>query len=652
MASGSSANHADAEPDDSARSLSLRPRRACTKKPAARPVDRTRCAGMKKEHKAIGQPRAKRGRLSVLPTLPLEILHEIFGHLPPDALIKLTRTSKAFRQFLLSRQSLFLWRDSYNLVPDAPPCPDDMSVRAWAHLLFGGAYCYTCGTKNVSTILFVLRRRACNSCAKKHLLDASDASELFGVTLADLKGIPHIRYNSVSPCYWWDEDLDVLREELDALLARHRGKKSAAYKSHLDEVRAAKKAATDVKLKHHDICQIWDDGRARKRTQHLTDIKEKRFEDIKTRLLALDYAASEIDAIRGHREVLVPKPMTDRVWARISQALVDELLQRREREVQLDRRVRKITRHWALAEAWAAYARTLPAHVASIVVGLPYPHSIPSIAAAIEPDEDRSPALEMRIKAAILDAHSEVMERIRSSAERLLALLPLPSPVPSLSTETALSNEFLTGTMGGLALATSQFTCDDYCFHRLGGSTGMEMFAHFCEQPRFSEARRDVVLRLLDALHMDPETTTTHDLDRTEAQFVCMQCPVAKIRRGKTSVIGRNAMYWRACVTHSATMHELHAGQWRLLNETEARLAREWFVPRHPRDSQPWGCGHCTFHLNNSSHWHRERWLSQTDVLAHVKAEHAILAPVLGVDYIHNPLTSFSNADGALAMDT
>ncbi|KAI0044430.1 hypothetical protein FA95DRAFT_1562237 [Auriscalpium vulgare] len=636
MASGSGADHADAEPDDSAQSLSLRPRRACTKKPAARPVDRTQYAGVKKEQKAKGQPRAKRGRVSVLPTLPLEILHEIFGHLPPDALIKLTRTSKAFRQFLLSRQSLFLWKDSYNLVPDAPPCPEDMSVRSWAHLLFGGAYCYTCGTKNVSTILFVLRRRACTFCAKQHLLDASDASERFGVALADLEGVPHIRDNYMA-YYWWDEDLDVLREELDALLARHRGKKSAAYKSHLDEVRAAKKAATDVKLKHHDICQIWDDERARKRTQHLTDIKEKRFEDIKTRLLALDYAASEIDAIRGHREVLVPKPMTDRVWARINQSLVDELLQRREHELQLERHRREVMRDMALADAWAAYARTLPAHVAAIVVGLS-PHSIPSIAATVEPDEERSPALETRIKAAILDAHSEVMERIRNHAERLLALLPLPSPVPPPSTETVLSNEFLTGTMGGLALATSHFSCDAHHIPRLLGSTGMEMLAHFCVQPRFSEERRDVVLRLLDALHMDPETTTAHDLDRTEAQFVCMQCPVAKIRRGKMSVIGRNAMYWRAC--------------WRLLNETETQLARECFVPRGPRDSRHWGCGHCTVHLNTTDYFRPDAWLPQTVVLAHIKEEHAISSPVLGVDYFHNPRTSFSYADGALAMDS
>ena len=67
-----------------------------------------------------------------------------------------------------------------------------MSEPAWAHLLFGGAYCYvrrfcsvelfnpelervaqSCGAKPVTKILFSLRRRACKSCMKTQCVTIS-----------------------------------------------------------------------------------------------------------------------------------------------------------------------------------------------------------------------------------------------------------------------------------------------------------------------------------------------------------------------------------------------------------------------------------------------------------------------------------------------
>jgi hypothetical protein len=121
-------------------------------------------------------------------------LPKIFGHLLPSDLLTLSRVNKDFRQLLMSRRSLFLWKRSYNLVSDAPPCPEDMSEPAWAHLLFGGNYCYvcylttssffkilldsnrafqSCGAKPVTKILFSLRRRACKSCMRMQYVTAS-----------------------------------------------------------------------------------------------------------------------------------------------------------------------------------------------------------------------------------------------------------------------------------------------------------------------------------------------------------------------------------------------------------------------------------------------------------------------------------------------
>ncbi|KAI0044436.1 hypothetical protein FA95DRAFT_1608541 [Auriscalpium vulgare] len=328
MDSGPSTSHTDAK-DNIARSSKSRGTTSirAAKQTAGiegRPVKRARNT-KSSEQKAKGPPRVKHERTSVLSTLPLEIFHkelpQISGLLPPEDLIQLSRTSKAFRKLLLSPQSLFLWKDSYDLLPDAPPCPDDISVRAWAHLLFGGAYCSTCGTRPVKSVLFILRRRACRSCMKKHLLGPVDVLERFGVAFELLMELPRPSANRK----WWDEDVAALQRELDDLLAQHQGIKSAAYKTQLAEIRAAKKAATELKMRHTAMCIYWEESRAQNRTLHLAEIKAKRFEDIKRRLLALNYETVDIDAIRDLPEVLVAKPMSDRAWARSSQAIIFEV---------------------------------------------------------------------------------------------------------------------------------------------------------------------------------------------------------------------------------------------------------------------------------------------------------------------------------------
>ncbi|KAI0042502.1 hypothetical protein FA95DRAFT_1547532 [Auriscalpium vulgare] len=96
-----------------------------------------------------------RGRLSAMPTMPLDILFEILSYLPPGDLIQVARASKPFRLVLLSpSQSALLWRRSFALVPDVPACPGDMSEPAWAHLLFGGSYCYVSALKTSHLLSF------------------------------------------------------------------------------------------------------------------------------------------------------------------------------------------------------------------------------------------------------------------------------------------------------------------------------------------------------------------------------------------------------------------------------------------------------------------------------------------------------------------
>lgn len=61
----------------------------------------------------------------------------------PMDLVNLARTSKALRQVLMSRKSMWVWIAARRnagavMVPDPP---EDISEPAWALLLFGPAVC-------------------------------------------------------------------------------------------------------------------------------------------------------------------------------------------------------------------------------------------------------------------------------------------------------------------------------------------------------------------------------------------------------------------------------------------------------------------------------------------------------------------------------
>lgn len=126
----------------------------------------------KPEKPATGFSRRKQGRLSMMPSLSLDVLYEvcqvvswttthsfiyvsdlppnglhfflqIFGHLCPIDLLHLSRVSQSFRQVLMSRSSAWLWRSTFSNLngPPTPPRPEEMSEPAWTHLLFGDPFC-------------------------------------------------------------------------------------------------------------------------------------------------------------------------------------------------------------------------------------------------------------------------------------------------------------------------------------------------------------------------------------------------------------------------------------------------------------------------------------------------------------------------------
>ena len=100
-------------------------------------------------------PKRKKGKLSRLPNMPLDVLYEvmsggnleesrgteptltqIFSHLHPRDLLRISWTTKAFRRVLTSTSSKTVWMNSFASVEGLPPCPDDMNEVECASFLF------------------------------------------------------------------------------------------------------------------------------------------------------------------------------------------------------------------------------------------------------------------------------------------------------------------------------------------------------------------------------------------------------------------------------------------------------------------------------------------------------------------------------------
>ena len=61
---------------------------------------------------------------------------QIFSHLHPRDLLRISWTTKAFRRVLTTTSSKTVWMDSFASVEMLPPCPDDMNEVEYASFLF------------------------------------------------------------------------------------------------------------------------------------------------------------------------------------------------------------------------------------------------------------------------------------------------------------------------------------------------------------------------------------------------------------------------------------------------------------------------------------------------------------------------------------
>ncbi|KAJ3984916.1 hypothetical protein F5890DRAFT_1513663 [Lentinula detonsa] len=293
-----------------------------------------------------------RAKLSMLPSLNLDILLEIFSHLFPIDLLHLARTTKALRNLLMRRNTSTVWKYAFTQIQGLPECPSDVSFPAWAHLAFEPV-CHNCYTSNVRNISWILRTRLCSRCAKICLEDAEIFDAKNNIDKDILECVPFNDKYCRKCCLASDRKRFV--QELKA----HREGRQKFVEQKMAEVAA--------RFDHALLCEDWSKALANEREIALQQIKDNRHNAISEKLLQLGYGKvldflsderaddvkhSEYVPFHKHHLVRHPRNLTDKIWDSIKDDLEDYMqkvrayIERKERKELIWKRRERAALAW------------------------------------------------------------------------------------------------------------------------------------------------------------------------------------------------------------------------------------------------------------------------------------------------------------------
>lgn len=564
---------------------------------------------------------AKKGRLSGLLDISLDIVFEIFGNLHPLDLLRISRISKEFRNLLMHKSSRHIWKSSLSsVVPTLPPCAPGMTEPQWVSLVFDTT-CYVC-QKTARKADWGLFIRICNKCAKSHLGSGMLFSPESEKT--DFMSLIPTRRDAAKPYrkVWFKKELESIKTKCNAIQGAEEKRKF---------VEDRKELVSSLK-EHTTLCEAWAETIAESRSSELADLKEERFAAITAKLISLGWGMEldniqDPDSLRSHKHVKQPNPLTERTWKTIKPDLLIfmELMKKKRLDRELAALV--VERKAIAGKVLRTFKRSqLP--WTDIMPGVSDFLSFPEIKAVI--DQAFEVEVDEQSFEALLPAFPGMIATWRESIVKLLV-----HQRKRLCKDQTEDDEEI---MRQLKLATSVFKChscgddagdpyfDSIMYHNDGHHIELRcrplfwprVLAHRCAtRPydygvslmSFLDLRRDVpwtsnvflvdsqmaeiVKKIVILCGKDPSTTTVDDMDAADYRFACHTCadrdPVPDSSKPSTSnsapketeaaaegpaLATVRAFSWRHAARHEMEGHWRKPTAWVMLNEADAAAAR------------------------------------------------------------------------------
>ncbi|KAF8872479.1 hypothetical protein CPB84DRAFT_1799498 [Gymnopilus junonius] len=594
------------------------------------PLKRAKTSSTAKRKTVIKQSARGKKSLSLLPTMPLDVLFEVFGNLSPKDIFNLAKTNKLFRQTLLSPSATTVWMAARQRF-EAPDPPDDMTEVAWAALLFGT----TC-----QKVDFYLRLRICVGCKKDNLVVESRFKTMFPNVdryILDLIPFTHTGgwshgYSSSSRFFW--------RNDISNMIA-----KLAALDDNIRQGRPnAKRELTTFKVEHMERAMDMKSNASRyeqwlvsftlERYRSSTDNQHLRRDAIIERFVQLGYTKEDVVPHTHMKEFQAKTLLSDRIWQRIRPIIEPMIADSKTRrlaaeysKVQKDRRsiVNGLYQKYK-ASLHPSQWKYLP-KVFDVCKFAPFVPFIDAPADSTITADDFSEAMQ-----GLPELLSSASEERKVRARALLSShTSLVEPEPGEVGEV--------GEVDALDLAISVFQCpelqhhsqsclvvglEDLLSHHCGSpQLGLPSFYYYNETPStadvvFSKEGSTIAATLVGLTGLDPKSALASDMDKKDLRFSCNGCPPHN-HSGSWLRLGFS---WRTAITH--VLNGSHPGAgfhyvWKVLSAEDANAVKASERSDRKWDRHQWICNHCTTFAMNLQR--------RVDILDHLQSEHAITNP-------------------------
>lgn len=272
------------------------------------------------------------------------------------------------------------------------------------------------------------------------------------------------------------------------------------------------------------------------------------------------------------------------MWQRVFLVIRPELEKAKLERLEREQRTRQRERERILNQEFVGWLKTQHPLDFAYLPTCTDLRLFPVIHDAIEEDVPPTPEFRAGIEALLLEHSETLVTWAKKRVEEVALRVPTSTSCPPQSEEPSNRSVTLDSTIAAssengpaqsnpveitipvphtLTLAATVFNCPGSYCAGYGSSKfplfAAEIFAHRCYDtrpetvlPTFSEPASRTVISLVKLLGLDPSTTTPTELDRQDARFVCMTCPV--IRHWDASSLsslefGRAALSWRKCVS-------------------------------------------------------------------------------------------------------
>ncbi|KDR69735.1 hypothetical protein GALMADRAFT_255521 [Galerina marginata CBS 339.88] len=623
-------------------------RRTTKRPPAKRP--KMASSSPKKNSPQKRPIRAKKS-LSLLPTMPLDLLFEIMGFLAPKDIINVSRTNKLFRETLRAKGAITIWKAARER-SGIPEPPTWMSESAWAGLLFGTS-CQNCGANNIQKIDFLLYRRLCTTCKKKRYVVESRVKSVFpDVEAYVLDLIPHTNVGGWAhghrsgSRFFWDEDIEKMVQKLTVLEHGIHMRLTDARKK-LDEFKAQQiQRVEDIHSRARNYSH-WLDNCILDRQLNKDNIQLLRRKAICERFIQLGYTEEDVSYHYRLPEFNQSTLLTDRIWNRIRPILEPKVMERK--AIRLEREMGSIraARRQIVDGLYKTYKASL------------HPSQWKYLPRTLDICKFDPFAIVIDTPAVVTVTEDTFNLAIQSLPELLLAASEkkksdLKALLPGYFTSATAGRVLEPGEVSNgddcLDLAACTFMCKAYRhIHYYDTSDSLlvgvqDLMTHHCEGESesfsssysltsttlpspivFSEKGSEMAKLIIQLAGLDPRTALASDMDQKDLRFSCACCSPQN-QSGKWVRYGYS---WRTAIAHS--MVNTHSNgstksdlSWTVLSSIDANFVKENEQGDSKWHKSLWTCSHCSTYMTNLQ--------SRGEIVQHVQTVHQILAPTEPAD--------------------